>query len=285
MSKKSAAKIVAPAVVAVAAFSVVALAHFGVIEIPNLSNTEAVTDVSETTESTKTTKKTDDAEKTTETSQSESTEEATSQTETTLPEVKLDSEKSLEKLLASAGSMYDFTGYSSTAKNAYREALGAIISPFGIESIYYDFCKGGVDYFETPEENFGAEEKEKRDPLEKFNNSYRYGRVSADNIDTIISDVFGAVADRDNALITEKSVCRVYYLDGYYYFSCEEGGNVEAVADIVTAQKNSDGTYTVTYQLKYDDGEGTPIGTFIALCTENGNNAKSPWKLLSFTKK
>ncbi len=283
MGKISAAKKIAiPAVLAVAVTAAASLSYFGVIDIPFIDGkTEtAVTSSAVISQKETSAVKESTSSKVTE-STSENTTETTEATQAPTTEIQADT-ASLSRLLGCVGGMYDLAGYSSTGKNAYRKILGSVLSPFGIDQVYSLYCKNDAEYFETQKNNFGEEPEEKRDPLGKFTQSYRYGKISADNVDYLIENVFGTVPDRSKAEIKENGSCRVYYLDGFYYFSCEDGGSVGTKADIRLNEASGDGTYNVVYDLYSDDDENTFIGTYKSVCRPAVSDGKMQWTVLSF---
>ena len=287
--KNTAKKLVLPLILIIAVTTVALLSYFGVIELPFLKNenpSQTESTVSDTSsEIQKTTKPQENTtvsetekvtEETTESTTEESTREAS--TEEVKPDVTDSEKESLRKTLSYIGSMYDFDSFSSSQNNAYEKILRGVISPSGVSYIYNLYYGRTAEYFETEKDSFADEDPGKRDPLDKFGTYYRYGRVNADNVDSIIKDVFGVNPDRSKAEIKENGVTVIYYTDGFYYFACEEGGSVGVTAKILSLDKNSDETFTAVYELRYDDDESTFIGKRTAQCKKSG----SQWKIMSF---
>lgn len=289
MSKKKKsqpAKIVLPTILILIVTAVLALSYFDVIDLPFLNretptepSSSPVSQTSGTTEKTtkaEETSSTETTEETTEETSVETTEETTEES-TSAPVVTADEKESLRKTLSYIGSMYDFETFSASQKDAYEKLLRGIISPSGVCFIYNLYYGRTAEYFETTKDSFAEEEPDKRDPLDKFGTYYRYGRVKADNVDSIIKNVFGVEPKRSGAEIKENGVSVIYYNDGYYYFACEEGGSVGVTAKIVSLEENDDGSFTAVYEMTYDDDESTYIGRFKTECRKNGES----WQIMS----
>ncbi len=175
--------------------------------------------------------------------------------------------------------------YSATDPQAYETVLSEMLGPYTTVPLYeYIYGKEAV-YVDATNGCFKDSPEAEHDPLNKFGDFYRYGKVLADEIDWIIKNVFNISPDRLNATIMNGENCLVYYFENYYYFSCGDGGDVGVYPVIKNKSVDANNIYTIKYDLISKGDNLTYEGTFEIVCELKSISGKRQWSFTSIVDK
>ena len=179
----------------------------------------------------------------------------------------------------------DFCGYpfeySSSSSDAYINILSELLGPYTGVPLYRHIYGKEETYVNAPDGLLAHLPESKRDPQNCFGEGYRYGKISADEIDWIIKNVFNVEPDRNKATVQGGENCSVYYFDNYYYFSCGDGGDVVVYPVITNKKVNSDNSYDIEYDLISSADNTTREGSYKVVCKLKNINNKRQWTLIS----
>ncbi len=174
--------------------------------------------------------------------------------------------------------------YSSESSDAYTTILDKFFGWTGTPTLYMYLYQKEPDVIYSTEGCIEDLPEEQRDPLGYFNQYFAYGKVSADETDWIIENVFNVTVDHDKALICYEHINEpyIYYHNGYYYFASGDGGDVYLEPSIVSKSNTPDYTYTVTYNLISPIAEDNE--KYEAVCALKEIDGKRQWTFTSLTK-
>lgn len=183
----------------------------------------------------------------------------------------------------------DFCGYpfeySASDSDAYKTVLSELLGPYTSVPLYEYIYGKDIVYVDATNGCFKDSPKAEQDPLNKYGNNYRYGKVSADEIDWIIKNIFNVSPDRLNATIMNDENCVVYYFENHYYFSCGDGGDVGVHSVIKDKQVNENNVYTIEYDLISNGDNSTCEGTYEIVCELKYIDGNRQWSFISIADK
>lgn len=185
----------------------------------------------------------------------------------------------LKELIGEISKMGYLDGYVSSDPNAYADILSSILHSNGVADIYSIYFDGGFELKYSSGRNFSESPKSERDPLDEFGNSYCYIIINATNVDWLIKNIFNVEPKAEEKIIYDK-YNKIYKLNGNYYFTCGDGFN-ECYSEEVNISKNTNGTYTVTYNSVFWGDDPENAERFEATCMLKSIEGKKQWTFTS----
>ena len=218
----------------------------------------------------------------------EITEPVTQESEAEFLEATDEDFKELEKTLVNMDSLGRPPVYSCNDSDAYHKLLRELLEQIQSTTFYKYIYNKEAEYVDSTQGYFKST-PEQLDPLKKFVEYYRYGKVPADEIDWIIKNIFNVTPDRANSTVVSEysgsTFTEIYCYDNYYYFSCGDGGDCGSYPVIKTKQADENNVYIVEFDLFYgdaDDGYDDEFnGSYKAVCALKMIDGKKYWTFYS----
>lgn len=182
--------------------------------------------------------------------------------------------------------------YSHNSSDAYQKLLTKLLEPISATTFYKYIYNKEAEYVEATEGSFQATPGQ-LDPMKKYGEYYRYGKVSADEIDWIIRNIFNVTPNRAKATITpddnfSNAARNIYFYEDYYYFDCGDGGDCASYPVIKTKRADENNVYTVEFDLFYgmkdDSYADTYDGSYKAVCALKEIGGRKYWTFYSIDK-
>ncbi len=162
--------------------------------------------------------------------------------------------------------------YNANQENSYENIINELLDVVGACTLYQFF------YDESPEK---FDVMQERDPLNQFTeDDYAYAKISANKLDWLIKNIFNVKPIRNNKTIDMNTY---YYYQGYYYWSCTDGGDVGDYLKIKDKKLNDDNSYTVTFNM-YFALDDSFEGSYKAECALKMIDGKKQWTFTSIEK-
>lgn len=190
----------------------------------------------------------------------------------------------LEFLVNTMESSMCLVEYSSSDSDALQTVMDrGVLNGCDISGIYSYYFPGSVDYVDFSLASDKFTPKNQYDPLGLFS-SYvtKFGKVSADNVDWILSNVYNVQPDRSFVLKSyDDSNVLAYYSDGYFYFTCGYGGDLTGYVEITDYEADENNVYTVKFNYTAGYGSDILLGVYEVKCRLKDTYGLRQWTFLS----
>lgn len=189
--------------------------------------------------------------------------------------------KELEKMMTEFDCLPGIFEYSSSDPDALETVMDNIMSMVFTSRLYLYYFPNSEEIHYCTGSQFKDMPKSERDPLNHFEDYFKYSKIPADNMDWLLKNVFNVAPDRSVTIKSNNNI-RVYYYDGYYYSACGEGGDISGEAHIINKEYDEYWNYILDINLVYDKYEvHYDMGTYRVICHLSYIDGKRQWTFTS----